>query len=136
MKISKKLPKISFDFDDTLSRKDIQLFVKVLQLSRLVDIWIITSRYDDDTASRVYRRDNINDELWDVASRLNIPKSKVIFTNMRNKFYYISTGNFLFHLDNDFEELDLINRYTLCKGISCFKSGNWLQKCMKLIKEA
>ena len=129
-------PKVSFDFDDTLTRTDVQQFVKVLQLSKLVDIWIITSRYDDEHATQIYKRDNVNSELWEVVRKIGVSNRKVIFTNMKNKFYYIESNNFLFHLDNDQAELDLINRYTFCHGISCYKSGNWLQKCMKLIKES
>ena len=38
--------KVSFDFDGTLSRKDVQEYAKSLVNSGL-EVWIVTSRFDD-----------------------------------------------------------------------------------------
>jgi len=40
--------KVSFDFDSTLSRKDVQDFAKKL-VSEGYEVWIVTSRFDDET---------------------------------------------------------------------------------------
>ena len=41
--------KVSFDFDSTLSRKDVQSFAKEL-VDRGLEVWIVTSRFDDESA--------------------------------------------------------------------------------------
>ena len=67
--------KLSFDFDGTLSRKDVQKFAK-----RLVDegheVWIVTSRFDD--AEGMAQNWNWiptqNQKLFKVAEELGIPE--------------------------------------------------------------
>ena len=41
--------KVGFDFDSTLSRKDVQEFAKEL-VNDGHEVWIVTSRFDDETA--------------------------------------------------------------------------------------
>ena len=43
--------KVSFDFDGTLSRKDVQNFAKSL-VNTGYDVWIVTSRFDDESAMK------------------------------------------------------------------------------------
>lgn len=104
--------KVSFDFDDTLSRESIQQFAREL-IDSGIDVWIVTSRY----------KDKDNRDLFEVADLIGIGRDNIIFTEWCNKYHFVD--GFVFHLDDDHEELDLINKNTSTLGISCWGSDRW-----------
>jgi len=94
--------KISFDFDSTLSRKDVQEYCKCL-IQDGHDIWITTSRVKEFNGA-------IHDhtDLILVAQTLDIPENKIHFTNAEFKASYLQLNNFDIHIDDDRFELERI----------------------------
>ena len=94
--------KVSFDFDGTLSRKDVQAFAKEL-VNEGHEVWIVTSRFSDEVA----KKDNWhwilgqNQKLFDVAQECGIKKENIQFTCMKSKSYFLSGKGFIFHIDDD-----------------------------------
>lgn len=119
---------ISFDFDDTLSREEIQEFAKHL-MDLSIEIWICTARFSDERAPNP----NWNKDLFEVASRLKIPKERIIFAEMADKWTLLKDHDFIWHLDDDPEELNLLNKHTNIRGISCWGNNTWKNKCMRLL---
>jgi hypothetical protein len=132
--------RVSFDFDNTLSRIDVQDFCKELIYYGL-DVWIVTSRSRNYCNNKSNDNDNSNDnkDLFFIAENLEIKKENIIFTNgftegfAKSDFFKINS-DFLFHLDDDSVELDFINRETKVKGISCLGKNNcWKRECYLII---
>lgn len=124
------MKKISFDFDDTLSRPIVQDIAKKL-IKWNYDVYITTSRYED--VSKYLRPNATNDDLFKIAEELNIDKSKIRFTNFEDKYIFLK--DFYIHLDDDWIELNMINSKTKCIGISVYGTSKWKHKLMKLINE-
>ena len=57
--------KVSFDFDSTLSRKDVQKFAKEL-IDKGIDVHIVTSR----SSFKQLDEEGYNDDLYEVADNL------------------------------------------------------------------
>jgi hypothetical protein len=135
-----KLPihSISFDFDATLSLISVQTYAKSL-IEKGHDVWVITSRLPDGADPRYTIRgmwiEIDNSDLFKVTDLLGINRDHIIFTSHEKKSKTINKLGipFIFHLDDDFVELNHINRETKTHGISCFGTTNWKQKCNKLV---
>lgn len=125
-----KTPIVTFDFDGTLSRMDVQEYFLEL-LERGIDCWVLTSRYDELHKHR-YPKNPTNDDLWEIIDELNLPRYKVRFTNMELKATYLEPTDVLFHIDDDFVELNEIMRNTKVTAISVY--GNWKNKCERILK--
>jgi uncharacterized HAD superfamily protein len=121
---------VTFDFDRTLSRKDVQDYACSL-LSKGIEIWVLTSRYDD-LHRHKYLHKGTNDDIYSVVDELGIPRDKIRFTCMRHKYEYLEGTNVILHLDDDYIELNMINKFTSTKGISVINSS-YKQKCNKLL---
>ena len=82
--------KVSFDFDHTLSRKDVQVFAK-----QLVDdgheVWIVTSRFSDEAAKekKWHWIEGQNQRLFDVAEYCGIKRENIKFTCMESKSVFL-----------------------------------------------
>lgn len=126
-----KLEKISFDFDSTLDGSKVQDVAKQL-VSDGYEVWIVTSRLDDESAPS----DKWNHDLYDVAIDCRIPKKQIHFTNGADKWEFLKDKGFLFHLDDDWLEINYINSKTDCKGISHFGNRNWKQEIKNTINES
>jgi len=113
---------VSFDFDGTLSHKEVQEFAEII-INKGFEVWIVTARFDYDTYP-----------VFDVAESLKIPKERIVFMNMYLKAeYFEKNSNFVWHLDNDVIELEFINRDTKVIGINV-KNDNYKEECLKLLK--
>lgn len=97
--------KISFDFDETLSLPRYQNMAKQF-IAEGKTVFIITRRQDTFHPEQVYK----------VADELNIPHSKVYFTNGEMKWKLIKRLNIAKHYDNNPEEIKLINENTDSEG--------------------
>lgn len=118
--------KVSFDFDNTLSKESVQKYAANL-IAIGIEVHIVTSRYEFYYCN--------NNDLYEVADRLGIKRENIHFTNMRNKCdFFQENPDFIFHLDDDSIEIDFINKLNITKGISCLGS-NWISKCDKLINK-
>lgn len=125
--------KVSFDFDYTLSKKSIQEYAKEL-IDREYEVWIVTSRYDDNNVNKYPDKSYNNNDLYAIADILTIPKEHIQFMNMGDKSDFFFDKDFIWHLDDDVIEINLINALTKTKGISCYRSTNWKYKCERLLK--
>jgi hypothetical protein len=126
--------KVSFDFDSTLDREDVQDFARDL-IKRGFDVWITTSRIDTESALKNgwwWVKSN-NEQLYEVAEECGIRIKNIQFTAMRDKIEVLKDRNFLFHLDDDEVELDLIRN----SGDSCVpvwvELKNWKKTCEDII---
>ena len=122
--------KVSFDFDGTLDRKDVQEYAKDL-VSRGFEVWVCTARLDDDNA----HKPNWNYDLYEVTMDVKIPYSQLKFMNYADKSEFFKGSDFIWHLDDSFVELKDINTNSKTKGISCFGNPNWKNKCERIIKK-
>lgn len=128
---------ISVDFDKTLSRPDVQEYIKSL-ISLGVDVWVITSRYDD-LHAHLYSETDIdlseanNDDLWEVIDKIGLPRWKVRFTCFHPKHHHLSRTNIIWHLDDDHNELfGIKNNLSKPVGIQV-NSPSWKNKCNRLL---
>jgi hypothetical protein len=126
---------ISFDFDSTLSRIDVQEFIK-FGLSNLpvkFNIHIVTSRFEDINRYTDKSINHIN--LFKIAQELNISIENIHFLNMDDKAnFFINNNDFLFHLDDDAIELELIKQNENNNVIPIHvKTFDWKEKCLAAI---
>lgn len=127
--------KLSFDFDGTLSRKDVQDFAKSL-VNIGHDVYIVTSRISTEPALKKgwHWIEKQNQELYDVAQKVGIKKENIIFTEFVDKINFLSRKGFTFHLDDDEEELiQIFESEDSCQGINV-EHSSWKQKCESLLK--
>lgn len=102
--------KVSIDFDSTLDRKDVQRFAKKL-IDDGYEVWIVTSRLSTEHAKAnldqwtTNRVEKSNLKLFRVADNLGIKREHIHFTNTQFKIEFLEGKNFIFHLDDDVEEL-------------------------------
>lgn len=131
--------KVSFDFDSTLDRKDVQLFAKEL-INDGIEVWIVTSRMSVEYAKAnldqftINRVDKANHKLFRVADNLGIKREHIHFTNAQFKINFLANQYFLFHLDDDPDELiEILNSKDPCKPINV-NHFEWEQDCKKLVE--
>lgn len=106
------MKKVSFDFDDTLDRGDVQTYAQQL-LNEGVEVWIVTAREDLPIDNR---------DLFSVSDRLGIPRNHIVFVSYRLKAeYFKNHPDFIWHLDNDFNELEHMEKaFVNTIGISVY----------------
>ena len=129
------MKKVSFDFDSTLSRVDVQEFAKEL-INDGHDIWIVTSRCATEPALEKgwYWVEKQNQELYDVAELVGITRDKIVFTEHVDKIEYLFGKEFLFHLDDDeFELMAILESKDICKAINV-EHFEWKETCLELLK--
>ena len=127
--------KISIDYDGTLSRKDVQIFVKEL-IDKDFDVWVVTSRYS--TESSLEKGwlwiEKQNQELFNVTDSIGIDRDKIVFTNNEKKILFLKGKGFLFHLDDDIDELlSIMESDDSCKPLNV-DHFEWRYNCEELIK--
>ena len=127
--------KISFDFDSTLDREDVQEFAKQL-VKDGHEIWITTSRFDTESSLKKgwWWIEKNNQKLYDVADECGISRDNIAFTSMIDKIKFLEEKDFLFHLDDDEVELELIQESDdNCIGV-WVELKDWKETCINLIK--
>jgi hypothetical protein len=132
--------KVSFDFDSTLDRPSVQDFAKEL-VNDGIEVWIVTSRIsieyaksnlDEFSLSRVNKSNN---ELFRVADNLGIKREHIHFTNTQFKSDFLSNKNFIFHLDDDSDELiAILESGDSCKPVNV-NHFEWERDCKLYIKQ-
>jgi hypothetical protein len=93
--------KISFDFDSCLSEEIIQNLAKIFISSNMCEVFIITSRFNDDF--------NKNIDILKIADELNIKKENIFYTQSDYKWQIIKKLNINIHFDDMEDEVHLIN---------------------------
>lgn len=127
--------KVSFDFDGTLSRKDVQNFAKGLVESGY-DVWIVTSRIATEPALAKgwHWIERQNQELYDVAERVGIKIDNIIFTEFVDKIEFLKDKDFIFHIDDDVNELiAILNSKDNCKVVNV-DHFEWLETCKEILQ--
>ena len=133
--------KLSFDFDGTIENKHIKEYARQL-IEKGHEVWIVTSRYGDDELYKKFFHttthvDLTNNDLWDLAKEIGIPKERIHFTNMEDKWKFLKDKGFLWHIDDDWvENRQILNNCKPTKAVSSFGNPNWRAKCQRLIKKA
>ena len=131
--------KCSFDYDNTLSRKELQSFAKEL-VQRGIEVWIVTSRYDSTSKYTPEMIENwgIKDlefedaELFKVADEIGIDREHIIFMNMQpKKLFFRDNRDFIFHIDDDAVELMAIKYVNVVDTLDT----NWKDLCEFLISD-
>jgi len=126
--------KVSFDFDGTLSEIEVQNFATSL-LERGFDVFVVTSRINTENAMAkgwhwIKRQ---NEELYEVSDRCGISRDNIIFTEMVDKIEYLEGKDFIFHLDDSDEEIELISgSEDECEAVDV-KIGSWKEECEKIL---
>lgn len=108
--------KISIDYDSTLDRGDVQEVVTDL-VKKGYNVYIVTSRQCTETALKLGHHwvERQNSDLYAVADKCGIKRENIIFTEHVDKIVYLKDKGFLFHLDDDVDELIKISE----SGDSC-----------------
>jgi hypothetical protein len=128
--------KVSFDFDHTLSRKDVQSFAKEL-VDEGHEVWIVTSRFSDEAAKekKWHWIEGQNQKLFDVAQDCGIKKENIQFTCMESKSVFLKNKGFVFHLDdNDIELMDIFESKDSCRAIHV-DHFEWKETCQNILKK-
>lgn len=127
--------KVSFDFDSTLSTEEVQEYAKEL-ISRGIDVWVVTTRWDENHKHKYFHKgskqiENAHKELWEIVDRLGIPRWKVRFTNMEWKHKYLTGAGFLWHLDDNREEITeaVDSRAADMPYMILVEEENWKEQC-------
>jgi hypothetical protein len=132
--------KVSFDFDSTLSRKDVQDFAKKL-VNEGYEVWIVTSRFDDETgmSKNWHWIKDQNQNLFNIASECGIKMDNIKFTCMEPKIKFLENKGFIFHLDDDDIELMDIFESNKFDQSKCFpvhvEHFEWKETCRNILKK-
>jgi hypothetical protein len=101
------MSKISFDFDSCLSTKRVQEMAKIF-ISAGFDVYVTTSRFAS-TPEILAKWPWIGDQnlmLFEITDELGIPREKIRFTTMIDKWTVLD--GFDIHFDDDETEIELI----------------------------
>jgi hypothetical protein len=121
------MKKVSFDFDSTLDKPQIQKFAVELMREGF-DVHIVTSRPTHWTLDEVWD----NSDLFQIAEILNISRKKIHFTDYKPKSsFFEENEDFLFHLDDDHVEIEEITHSTKVNAI--LLDDNWKENILKLL---
>ena len=128
--------KVSFDFDSTLSRKDVQDFAKEL-VNNGHELWIVTSRFDDESAmsKNWHWIKGQNQKLFDVAKECGIKRQNIHFTCMESKSIFLKDKGFVFHLDDDdIELMEILESGDSCRAIHV-DHFEWKETCKNILQK-
>ena len=139
--------KVSFDFDGTLEREDVQEYAKTL-IKLGIEVWVVTTRYDSNHQHKYFKvypeelwakisgntTGDPNFGLWGVIEKLGIPRHHVRFTCMDYKYKYLDGTKFLWHLDDNPEEFSQAKSNNLKVPMIQVESNTWMEKCDKIIR--
>jgi hypothetical protein len=102
--------KVSFDFDFSLSRPDVQKFAASL-VEEGYEVWCVTSRTERPISPNgcwaVMEPQIAHQDLFKVANEVGISKEHIVFTNKKYKITFLEGKDYIFHLDDD--DFELIN---------------------------
>ena len=124
---------VSFDFDKTLSRPEVQEYAAEL-LKRGYNVHVVTARFSELQKHR-WTTSPHNEDLWEIIDKLGIPHRRVHFMNMEMKSTLVKHApHVLWHLDDDFVELHFIERDTNVPGVNSL-SPDWKKMCEQILNQ-
>ena len=124
--------KVSFDFDGTLSRQEVQDYAKSL-INKGINVFIVTARFNE-LRKGVYKQNPTNDDLWEVCKKVGIPERNVIFCNMEDKSFYLMDSEVKFHLDDCWVTIKEINENTKVPAIDVMQP-KWKEQCNEILNK-
>lgn len=104
--------KVSFDFDDTLTQERWQNKAMMLKEEGKT-VYIVTRRQEEQ-----------NDAVYAIAEKIEVPRSRVYFTNGKMKWETIKRLGIGTHYDNNEDEIRLIRENTEAKGVLVQEKNN------------
>lgn len=124
--------KITVDFDGTLTRPDVQEFVKKA-ISNGHQVFVVTLRHNEKISNHLFgdNKNGWNSDIIELATRLGC--SKIYLTNGVEKYKYIQPIGADLHLDDVNAEVTEINSNTNTLALWVNKP-DWLTTANKLIK--
>lgn len=139
--------KVSFDFDGTLEREDVQEYAKTL-IKLGIEVWVVTTRYDSNHQHKYFKAypeelwakisgnttGDPNFGLWGVVEKLGIPRHHVRFTCMDYKYKYLDGTKFLWHLDDNPTEFKEAKVNNLQVPMINVELNTWRQKCEDIVR--
>ena len=123
---------VSFDFDCTLSLQRVQNYAKSL-IERGFDVWVVTSRYDENH-KHLYPKNPTNEDMYSIIDNLGIPRTKIIFTNMKMKDEYFNGTKFLFHIEDDMFEIRSAKNNNCSVPYIFVRDNDWKIDCEKILE--
>lgn len=126
--------KVSFDFDGTLDRLDVQRFAKEL-IDEGHEAWIVTSRIATEPALAKgwYWVERQNEELYRVAEEVGILRERIVFTEHVDKIKYLKGKGFAFHLDDDeWELIAIMEDRDKCRPLN-INHFEWEHSCRQIL---
>lgn len=118
--------RVSFDFDGTLSRPDVQEYAEEL-IKAGVEVIVTTSRFDEEH-KHLYTPNPTNEDLYAVTDSLGIKRENIHFTNMEDKVNYLQ-DDIAWHLDDDEHELSEIYKSELSTESINVNDDDWRWNC-------
>ncbi|HAY3553765.1 hypothetical protein [Elizabethkingia meningoseptica] len=125
-------PIVTFDFDKTLSRTDVQQYAKQL-IKRNITVWVVTARYDELQKHR-WVANPCNEDLYKVIEEVGIPRHQVRFQCMTLKSDYLKHTKVLWHLDDNEDELYNIKMNSDVNPIDV-NFSTWKEECEALLEK-
>ncbi len=125
---------ISVDFDDTLTRKDVQEFVKE-QVEQGNEVIVVTSRLSRQEASKIQQvPEDYNRDVVELSQKCGI--SKIYFTNYADKWEYLKDLKPTVHLDDDAMQILITNNNGDLNDTTAFniKDADWKQQVGNILK--
>lgn len=119
--------RVSFSFDGTLSRPDVQAYAKELIEDGVFEVVVITSRFDDENAYK-HNANPTNEDLYEVTDEVGIKRENIYFTNMEDKVNYLQ-DDITWHLDDDEHELSEIYKSELSTEAINVNDDDWRWSC-------
>lgn len=129
--------KVSFDFDETLSKPAVQMFAGILLQNDMLEVWIVTSRLDEKSFDQKYGQGykfNCNEDLFEVAKQLKIPRKRIVFTKREWKYLFFKNKDFAIHIDDLPQDIEYIRSETSMFCVDVVKD-DWRRQTNKLIKK-
>ena len=126
-----RLPKqVSFDFDGCLEIDTVQEYAKSL-VAKGLQLWVITSRLSEED----YHGSDPNVDLYKVIEYVGIPKNRVVYLgDKKDKHQYFKINDeFIWYLDDDWDDVNKINIHTKVRSITNFGNPNWKKECEALL---
>lgn len=161
--MAKKI-KVSFDFDGTLDRPEIQQYAREL-IGRGIEVWIVTARVDHymfeeerkkaltvvETPAGLTRpyapiygyemrkKPRHHTDVIDVADSLGIPYERVMFVGgyTEYKLEYLNGLGFAFHIDDDWYELKFFHLQKDSIDVQAVNAtlSTWREDCEKILNQ-
>lgn len=128
--------KLSFDFDNTLSQKNVQEFAKQL-VNEGHEVWIVTSRFDDESAKKKnwHWIEGQNQKVFEVAEYCGIKPENIKFTCMESKSLFLKDKGYVFHVDDDeIELMDILESRDKCFPVNV-DHFEWKETCQEILNK-